>query len=153
MVVPPLRLLGSTLHLVVKFPRAKNDLEPRAQEGQNPHLSAPGEKSPQTNLALPMKNLLVHLPLVPRFLIPLPEETQWAHKGLGDPEAGVVTEALEVVGTPEARDTKKDEESAPHLGKGAVVAATAELNLMQDTATTVPAPLTVEEDKEHFFRW
>ena len=95
----------------------------------------------------------LHLPLANRFLIPLPEETQWAHKGLGDPEAGVVTEALEVVGALEARDMKKDEESAPHLGKGAVVAATAELNLMQDTATTVPAPLTVEEDKEHFFRW
>ena len=152
MVVPPLRALGSTLRLVVKFPRAKNDLEPRAQEGQNPHLSAPGEKSPTPNLALPMY-LLVHNPMVNRFLIPLPEETQWVHKGLGDPEAGVVTEALEVVGTPEARDTKKDEESAPHLGKGAVVAATAELHLMQDTATTVPAPLTVEEDKEHFFRW
>ena len=151
MVVPPLRELGSTLCLVVKFPRALNELEPRAQEGQNPHLSAPGEKSPTPNLALPIMYLLVHIPMVNRFLIPLPEETQWVHKGLGDPEAGVVTEALEVVGTPEARDTKKDEESAPHLGKGAVVAATAELNLMQDTATIVPAPLTVEEDKEHFF--
>ena len=84
----------------------------------NPHPSAPGEKSPPTNLALPMMHLLVHHPMANRFLIPLPEETQWAHKGLGDPEAGVVTEALEVVGTPEARDTKKDEESAPHLGKG-----------------------------------
>ena len=153
MVVPPLRALGSTLRLVVKFPRALNELEPRAQEGQNPHLSAPGEKSPTTNLALPIMYLLVHIPMVNRFLIPLPEETQWVHKGLGDPEAGVVTEALEVVGTPEARDTKKDEESAPHLGKGAVVAVTADLHLMQDTATTVPAPLTVEEDKEHFFRW
>ena len=152
MVVPPLRALGSTLRLVVKFPRALNELEPRAQEGQNPHLSAPGEKSPTPNLALPIMYLLVHIPMANRFLIPLPEETQWVHKGLGDPEAGVVTEALEVVGTPEARDTK-DEESAPHLGKGAVVAATAELHLMQDTATTVPAPLTVEEDKEHFFRW
>ena len=153
MVVPPLRALGSTLRLVVKFPRALNELEPRAQEGQNPHLSAPGEKSPTPNLALPIMYLLVHIPMVNRFLIPLPEETQWVHKGLGDPEAGVVTEALEVVGTPEARDTKKDEESAPHLGKGAVVAVTADLHLMQDTATTVPAPLTVEEDKEHFFRW
>ena len=151
MVVPPLRALGSTLRLVVKFPRALNELEPRAQEGQNPHLSAPGEKSPTPNLALPIMYLLVHIPMVNRFLIPLPEETQWVHKGLGDPEAGVVTEALEVVGTPEARDTKKDEESAPHLGKGAVVAVTADLHLMQDTATTVPAPLTVEEDKEHLF--
>ena len=126
MVVPPLRALGSTLRLVVKFPRARNVPEPRAQEGLNPHLSAPGEKSPQTNLALPKKNLLVHLPLAPRFLIPLPEETQWVHKGLGAPETGVVTEALEVVGTPEVnRDRKTDEEGAPHLGKGAVVVATA----------------------------
>ena len=151
MVVPPLRALGLTLQSVVTTPRAGNVLEPRAQEGLNPHLSAPGGKSPNPNPAPPMKNLHVHLPLAPRFLIPLPEETQWAHKGLGAPKTGVVTEALEVVGTPEARDTKKDEESAPHLGKGAVVAATAELNLMQDTATIVPAPLTVEEDKEHFF--
>ena len=152
MVVPPLRALGSTLRLVVKFPRALNELEPRAQEGQNPHLSAPGEKSPPTNLALPIMNLLVHLPMANRFLIPLPEETQWAHKGLGAPETGVVTEAQEVVGTPEVnRDRKTDEEGAPHLGKGAAVAVTAELNLMQDIATTVPAPLTVEEDKEHFF--
>ena len=125
MVVPPLGALGLILRLVVKFPRARNVPEPRAQEGLNPHLSAPGEKSPQTNLALPMKNLLVHLPLAPRFLIPLPEETQWVHKGLGAPETGVVTEALEVVGALEARDMKTDEESAPHLGKGAAVAVTA----------------------------
>ena len=126
MVVPPLRALGSTLRLVVKFPRAKNELETRAQEGQNPHLSAPGEKSPQTNLAPQMKNLHVHLPLAPRFLIPLPEETQWAHKGLGAPETGVVTEAQEAVGTPEVnRDRKTDVESAPHLGKGAAVVVTA----------------------------
>ena len=126
MVVPPLRALGSTLRLVVKFPRARNVPEPRAQEGLNPHLSAPGEKSPQTNLALPKKNLHVHLPLALRFLIPLPEETQWVHKGLGAPETGVVTEALEVVGTPEVnRDRKTDVESAPHLGKGAAVAVTA----------------------------
>ena len=151
MVVPPLRALGLTLHSVVKTPRAENVLEPRAQEGLNPLLSAPGEKSPNPNPGPPMKNLHAHLPLADRFLIPLPEETQWVHKGLGDPEAGVVTEALEVVGALEARDMKTDEESAPHLGKGAVVAATTELNLMQDTATIVPAPLTVEEDKEHFF--
>ena len=151
MVVPPLRALGSTLRLVVKFPRALNELEPRAQEGQNPHLSAPGEKSPTPNLALPIMYLLVHIPMVNRFLIPLPEETQWAHKGLGAPETGVVTEALEVVGIPEVnRDRRIGVESAPHLGKGAAVAVTAELNLTQDTATTVPAPLTVEEDKEQF---
>ena len=149
MVLPPLRALGLTLHLVVKVPRAENVPEPRAQEGLNPHLSAPGEKSPQTNLAHQMKNLHVHLPLAPRFLIPLPEETQWAHKGLGAPKTGVATEALEVVGIPEVnRDRRIGVESAPHLGKGAAVAVTAELNFMQDTATTVPAPLTVEEDKE-----
>ena len=126
MVVPPLRALGSTLRLVVKFPRAKNELEPRAQEGQNPHLSAPGEKSPPTNLALPIMYLLVHIPMVNRFLIPLPEETQWAHKGPGAPKTGVVTEALEVVGTPEVnRDRKTDEEGTPHLGKGAAVVVTA----------------------------
>ena len=126
MVVPPLRALGSTLRLVVKFPRELNELEPRAQEGQNPHLSAPGEKSPTTNLALPIMYLLVHIPMANRFLIPLPEETQWVHKGLGDPEAGVVTEALEVVGTPEVnKDRITDEESAPHLEKGAAVAVTA----------------------------
>ena len=126
MVVPPLRALGSTLRLVVKFPRAKNVLEPRAQEGLNPHLSAPGGKSPNPNPAPPMKNLHVHLPLADRFLIPLPEETQWAHKGLGAPKTGVVTEALEVVGTPEVnRDRKTDEEGAPHLGKGAAVVVTA----------------------------
>ena len=73
----------------------------------------------------------------------------------GPPRIRVVPEALEEVGIQEvtADITKKGEESAPHLGKGAVVAATAEPHLMQDTATTVPAPLTVEEDKEHFFRW
>ena len=126
MVVPPLRALGLILRLVVKFPRARNDLEPRAQEGLIPHLSAPGEKRRYPNPALPMKNLLVHLPLAPRFLIPLPEETQWAHKGLGAPETGVVTEALEVVGTPEVnRDRRTDVESAPHLGKGAAVVVTA----------------------------
>ena len=154
MVVPPLRALGLTLQSVVTTPRAENVLEPRAQEGLNPHLSAPGGKSPNPNPAPPMKNLHVHLPLADRFLIPLPEETQWAHKGLGAPETGVVTEALEVVGIPEVnRDRRIGVESAPHLGKGAAVAVTAELNLTQDTATTVPAPLTVEEDKEHFFRW
>ena len=46
-------------------------------------------------------------------------------------------------------DTKSH--AKPYTKPYAVVAATAELNLMQDTATTVPAPLTVEEDKEHFF--
>ena len=149
MVVPPLRALGSTLRLVVKFPRAKNELEPRAQEGQNPHLSAPGEKSPNPNPGPPMKNLHAHLPLANRFLIPLPEETQWAHKGLGAPKTGVATEALEAAGIPEVnRDTRPGVESAHHLGKSAAVAVTAELNFMQDTATTVLAPLTVEEDKE-----
>ena len=151
MVVPPLRALGLTLQSVVTTPRAENVLEPRAQEGLNPHLSAPGGKSQNPNPAPPMKNLHVQLQLANRFLIPLPEETQWAHKGLGAPETGVVTEALEVVGIPEVnRDRRIGVESAPHLGKGAAVAVTAELNLMQDIATTVPAPLTVEEDKEQF---
>ena len=60
----------------------------------------------------------------------------------------MATEALEEAGIPEvSTDTMKiGEESAPHLGKGAAVAVTAELNFMQDTATTVPAPLMVEED-------
>ena len=118
MVVPPLRALGSTLRLVVKFPRAKNDLEPRAQEGQNPHLSAPGEKRPNPNPALPKKNLLVHLPMAPRIPTPLPEETPWVHKGLGapgTPGTRVATGALEVVGIPEVTETKTDEESAPQL--------------------------------------
>ena len=151
MVVPPLRALGLTLLSVVTTPRAGSVLEPRAQEGLNPLLSAPGEKSPNPSPGPPMKNLHAHLPLADRFLIPLPEETQWAHKGLGAPKTGVVTEALEVVGTPEVnRDRRTGVESAPHLGKGAAVAVTAELNFMQDTATTVPAPLTVEEDKEQF---
>ena len=111
---------------MVKVPRAGNVPEPRAQEGLNPHLSAPGEKSPNPNPGPPMKNLHVHLPLADRFLIPLPEETQWVHKGLGTPETGVVTEALEVVGTSEVnRDRKTDEEGAPHLGKGAAVVVTA----------------------------
>ena len=148
MVVPPLRALGLTLHLVVKVPRALNAPELRAQEGLTPHLSAPGEKSPPTNLALPIMNLLVQLPMANRFLIPLPEETQWAHKGLGAPKTGVATEALEVVGIPEVnRDTRPGVESAHHLGKSAAVAVTVEPNLMQDTATIVLAPLTVEEDK------
>ena len=150
MVVPPLRALGLTLRLVVTVPRARNDPEVRAQEGMIPHLSAPGEKRPNPNPALPMKNLLVHLPLAPRIPIPLPEETQWDHKGLGAPGTRVATGALEVVGIPEVNiDTKTDEESAPHLGKGAAVAVTALLNIMLDTATIVPAPLMVEEDKEH----
>ena len=149
MVVPPLRALGLTLRLVVTVPRARKDPEVRAQEGMIPHLSAPGEKRPNPNPALPMKNLLVHLPLTPRIPIPLPEETQWDHKGLGAPGTRVATGALEVVGIPEVTiGMKTDEESAPHLGKGAAVAVTAELNFMQDTATTVLAPLTVEEDKE-----
>ena len=139
MVVPPLRALGLTLQSVVTTPRAENVLEPRAQEGLNPHLSAPGGKSPNPNPAPPMKNLHVHLPLAPRFLIPLPEETQWAHKGLGAPETGVVTEALEVVGIPEVnRDRRIGVESAPHLGKGAAVAVIALLTTMLGTATTMP---------------
>ena len=148
MVVPPLRALGLTLQSVVTTPRAENVLEPRAQEGLNPHLSAPGGKSPNPNPAPPMKNLHVHLPLANRFLIPLLEETQWAHKGLGVPKTGVATEALEAAGIPEVnRDTRPGVESAHHLGKSAAVAVTVEPNLMQDTATIVLAPLTVEEDK------
>ena len=97
-----------------------------------------------------MKNLLVHLLLAPRIPIPLPGETQSAHRGPGIPGTHVATGALEEARIPEVNpDTRKtDEESAPHLGKGAAVAVTAELNFMQDTATTVLAPLTVEEDKE-----
>ena len=125
MVVPPLRALGLTLRLVVTVPRARNDPEVRAQEGMIPHLSAPGEKRPNPNPALPMKNLLVHLPLAPRFLIPLPEETQWVHKGLGAPGTRVATGALEVVGIPEVTETKTGEETAPHLGNGAAVVVTA----------------------------
>ena len=154
MVVPPLRALGLTLRLVMTVPKARNDPEVRAQEGMIPHLSAPGEKRPNPNPALPMKNLLVHLLLAPRIPIPLPEETQWDHKGPGAPGTRVATGALEVVGIPEVnKETKTDEESAPHLGKGAAVVVTALLNHMLDTATIVPAPLTVEEDKEHLFRW
>ena len=86
--------------------------------------------------------------MAPRFLIPLPEETQWVHKGLGAPETGVVTEAQEVVGTPEVnRDRRTDVESAPHLGKGAAVVVIVSPIVMLGTATTVPAPLMVEEDK------
>ena len=144
MVVPPLRALGSILLLVVTTPRAGNVQEPRAQEGLNPLLSAPGEKSPNPSPGPPM-NLHVHLPLANRFLIPLLEETQWAHKGLGAPKTGVATEALEAAGIPEVnRDTSP---GAHHLGKSAAVAVTVEPNLMQDTATIVLAPLTVEEDK------
>ena len=147
MVVPPLRALGSILLLVVTTPRAGNDQELRAQEGLNPLLSAPGEKSPNPSPGPPM-NLHVHLPLANRFLIPLLEETQWAHKGLGIPKTGVATEALEAAGIPEVnRDTRPGVESAHHLGKSAAVAVTVEPNLMQDTATIVLAPLTVEEDK------
>ena len=91
MVVPPLRALGRILRLVVTVPRARNDPELRAQEGTNPHLSA----------ALLKKNLLVQLPMAPRIPIPLPEETQWDHKGLGAPGTRVATGALEVVGIPE----------------------------------------------------
>ena len=139
MVVPPLRALGLTLRLVVTVPRARRDPEVRAQEGMNPHLSAPGEKRPNPNPALPMKNLLVHLPLTPRIPIPLPEETQWDHKDPGAPGTRVATGALEVVGIPEVNiDTKTDEESVPHLGKDAAVAVTALLNTMLDTATIVP---------------
>ena len=147
MVVPPLRALGSILLLVVTTPRAGNVQELRAQEGLNPLLSAPGEKSPNPSPGPPMK-LHLHLPLANRFLIPLLEETQWAHKGLGAPKTGVATEALEAAGIPEVnRDTRPGVESAHHLGKSAAVAVIAELNFMQDTATTVLAPLTVEEDK------
>ena len=124
MVVPPLRALGRILRLVVTVPRARNDPEVRAQEGMIPHLSAPGEKRPNPNPALPMKNLLVHLLLAPRIPIPLPGETQWAHRGPGIPGTHVATGALEEVGIPEVTIgiTKTDEESAPHLGNGAVVA-------------------------------
>ena len=57
-------------------------------------------------------------------------------------------EAPEEVGIPEVTtDTMKGEESALHPGKGAAVAVIALLATMPGTATTVPAPLTVEEDK------
>ena len=67
----------------------------------------------------------------------------------------MATGALEEVGIPEVNIeiTKTDEESAPYQGNGAAVAVIASLKTMLGTATTVPAPLTVEEDKEHFFRW
>ena len=63
-------------------------------------------------------------------------------------------EDLEEVGIQEATaDTKKKgEENALYLGKGAAVAVIALLITMLGTATTVPAPLMVEEDnndKEH----
>ena len=63
----------------------------------------------------------------------------------------MATGALEEVGIPEVNIgiTKTDEESAPHLGNGAAVAVIALLKTMLGTATTVPAPLMVEEDKEH----
>ena len=61
----------------------------------------------------------------------------------------VVQEAQEEIGIPEANtDTMKiGEESAPHLGKGAVVVVITLLITMLGTATTVPAPFTVEEDR------
>ena len=61
----------------------------------------------------------------------------------------MVPEALEEVGIPEVTvDTKKKgEESAPHLGNGAAIAVIAMLTTMLGTATTVPASLTVEEDR------
>ena len=151
MVVPPLRALGLTLLLVVTGPGARRDPEARAQEGMNPHHSAPGEKRPSPEPAPQTKNLLVHLLLASRIPILLPGETQWAHRGPGIPGTHMATEALEEVGIPEVTigTTKTDEESAPHLGNGAAVAVIALLKTMIGTATTVPAPLTVDEDKEH----
>ena len=88
----------------------------------NPHPSAPGEKRLSPNPAPPTSNLL----LAPRIPIQLLEETQSAHKDPGSPGILVATEALEEAGIPEVSpDTRKtDEESAPHLGKGAAVAVT-----------------------------
>ena len=152
MVVPPLRALGLTLLSVVTGPGARRDPEARVQEGMNFHPRAPGKKRLSPKQVPPTSNLLAHLLLAPRIPIHLLEETQSAHKDPGPPRILVVTEALEEVGIPEATtDIRKiGEESSPHLGKGAAVAVTAELNLTQDTATTVSAPLTVEEDKEQF---
>ena len=149
MVVPPLRALGLTLRLVVTVPRARRDPEVRAQEGMNPHHSAPGEKRPSPKPAPPTKNLLVHLLLAPRIPIPLPGETQSAHRGPWIPGTHVATGALEEVGIPEVNTDirKTDEESAPHLWKGAAVAVIALLITMLGTATIVPTPLTVEEDR------
>ena len=60
----------------------------------------------------------------------------------------MATGALEEVGIPEVNGIMKtDEESAPHLGNGAAVAVIALLKTMLGTATTVPAPLMVEEDR------
>ena len=67
----------------------------------------------------------------------------------GPPRIRVVPEALEEVGIPKVTvDTKKKgEESGPHIGKGAAVAVIALPIVMLGTATTVHAPLLVEEDK------
>ena len=96
-----------------------------------------------------MSNLLAHLLLAPRIPIHLPEETQLIHEDLGPPRNLVFPETPEEVGIPEATaDTKKKGvESALHLGKGAAIAVIALLTTMLGTATTVPAPLTVEEDR------
>ena len=60
-----------------------------------------------------------------------------------------VPQDLEEVGNQEVTtDTKKKGvESALHLGKGAAVVVIALLITMLGTATTVPAPLMVEEDR------
>ena len=148
MVVPPLRALGLTLLLVVTGPGARSDPEVKASEGMNPLPSAPGEKRLSPKPAPLTTKILVHLLLTPRIPILLPEET---HRGPGIPRTHVARGALEEAGIPEVSpDTRKtDEESAPHLGKGAAVAVIALLITMLGTATTVPAPLMVEEDNNN----
>ena len=61
----------------------------------------------------------------------------------------MLPEAPKEVGIQEvtADTKKKGVESALHLGKGAAVAVIAWLTIMLGTATTVPAPLTMEEDR------
>ena len=67
----------------------------------------------------------------------------------GTPRVYVVPEDLEEVGIPEATTDimKTGEESALHPGKGTAVTVIALRITMLGTVTTVPAPLTVKENR------
>ena len=88
--------------------------------------------TPEPVLPLPT-NLLAQV--APRIPIHPPEETQGVPVAPGLPVVRMVPEALEEIGILEVTtDTKKiGEETAPHLGKGAVVTVTAQSTIVTDT--------------------
>ena len=138
--VLPVRALGLTL-LVMTGLGARKGPGKRAQEETTHPPSAPGEKRLTPEPVIPLPTILL-AQVAPRILSHPPEETRVVPGALGLPVVHVVPEALEEIGILEVTtDTKKiGEETAPHLGKGAVVTVTAQSTIVTDTVITVPAP-------------